>query len=71
MLRHRIISGGIWAALILFCFYYLPTHVLQFAVYVPSYFGPAIQTLANAFTFSALPLLGVLLAAFALIESII
>jgi hypothetical protein len=59
----RIIGGLILAGLILFLFYYLPSHLTQIvSPYVSGSYIPYLNNLVSELTNSGIPLLGVLLA---------
>jgi hypothetical protein len=68
----RIFYGLFWAGLILFFFYYLPTHFeALIAPHVPQVYFPMLESLAQSISQSALPYLGILLAGLAFVETVI
>jgi hypothetical protein len=59
----RILAGLILAGLILFLFYYLPSHLTQLlSPYVPEAYIPYLNNIVSALTNTGIPLLGILLA---------
>lgn len=73
-LAGRIVYGLFWAAIILFFFYYLPMHfqsLLTSQVQVPQAYLPTLNSLAQSFSTSPLPYLGIIIATLAFIEAII
>lgn len=71
-LAGRITYGLFIMGLLLFLFYYLPTHLEEMAApYVPAAYLPALRAISDSLNQSGLPYIGAIIAVLAFVEAII